>query len=93
MTEADRTADPRVIRREEDGYCFVIGGTAVSWSRDWEPNAIKCKRVIEYTLSGGPIPYGEPERCAIEWCRNSAYPGSDLCQFHEVVNPFDEGHP
>ena len=32
-------------------------------------------------------------RCAVEWCRSQAYPGSDLCQFHEVVNPYDDiGH-
>lgn len=33
-------------------------------------------------------------RCRVPWCRTMAYPGSDLCQFHEVVNPFadEEGH-
>ena len=28
--------------------------------------------------------------CGVPWCRSDAYPGSEWCQFHEVVNPFDD---
>jgi hypothetical protein len=29
-------------------------------------------------------------KCGVPWCRSDAYPGSEWCQFHEVVNPFDD---
>lgn len=32
----------------------------------------------------------EAKPCGVSWCRNSAYPGSEYCQFHEAVNPFDD---
>lgn len=32
-------------------------------------------------------------RCGVPWCRSDAYPNSEWCQFHEVVNPFDDGKP
>lgn len=34
-----------------------------------------------------------PVPCGVPWCRADAYPGSQWCQFHEVVNPFDDETP
>lgn len=30
-------------------------------------------------------------KCGVEWCRAEAYPGSEWCQYHEMVNPYDPG--
>lgn len=52
------SSDPKTLREEDEGYCLLIGGTTLVFLRDWEPNARRCKRLIEYTITSGPIPYG-----------------------------------
>jgi len=33
----------------------------------------------------------EPTKCGVSWCGTEVYPGSEWCQYHDAVNPFDDG--
>jgi hypothetical protein len=31
----------------------------------------------------------ELAKCGVPWCAAEIYPGSEWCQYHDAVNPFD----